>query len=58
MLGGVLLVNELVDYAIRFKKYMFVFKVDLEKAFDFVSWEYLLYLLRRMNFCPNWICWI
>lgn len=53
MLGEVLLVNDLVDYATRFDKDLFVFKVDLEKAFDSVSWDNLLYLFRRMNFGPN-----
>lgn len=53
MLDEVLLVNDLVDYTTRFNKDLFVFKVDLEKAFNSVSWDYLLYLFRRMNFGPN-----
>lgn len=44
MLDGVLLVNELIDYARRLKKYMFLFKVEMEKAFNSVSWEDIYFI--------------
>lgn len=50
MLDGVVLLNELVDFARINKKYMFVFKVHFTKVFYLVSWDYLLYILKRMNF--------
>lgn len=37
MLDDVLLVNQLVDYTIRVKKDMFLFKVYMEKAFHSMS---------------------
>lgn len=35
-----------------------IFKVDFEKDFDSVRWDYLLYMMRRMNFCERWVGWI
>lgn len=35
-----------------------IFKVDLEKAYDSVSWEYLLTILEFMGFVNKWIGWI
>lgn len=49
MFDGVVVANELVDFARRNKKDMFVFKVDFEKTFDSVSWKYL-YVFMRMKF--------
>ncbi|XP_058777363.1 uncharacterized protein LOC131651699 [Vicia villosa] len=41
LLDGVLIVNEVVDYATKFKKGCLLFKVDFAKAYDKVSWGYL-----------------
>jgi hypothetical protein len=32
--------------------------LDLEKTYDHVSWEFLLYLLRRSGFEKKWRAWI
>jgi len=32
--------------------------VDYEKAYDSASWNFLIYMLRRMGFCSRWIQWI
>lgn len=50
--------NEVVDEARRSQKPCLVFKVDYEKAYDLVSWDFLVYMLRRMSFCAKWIQWI
>ena len=34
------------------------FKAVFEKAYHSVSWHFLLYMLRRMDFCKKWILWI
>lgn len=49
MLDGVLVINELVVYARRNKNQNFLFKFDFEKAFDFVSWEYLISFSRKLT---------
>ncbi|XP_058776733.1 uncharacterized protein LOC131651072 [Vicia villosa] len=55
---GVLVLNEVVDYAKRNNKELFLFKVNFKKAFDSVFWGYQLYVLKRMNFWPKWLGWI
>lgn len=32
-------------------------KVDYELAYDSVSWAFLSDMLKRLGFCPKWICW-
>jgi len=58
MLHSVLIANEVVDEAKRSQKPCMMFKVDYEKAYDSVSWNFLIYMLRRMGFCSKWIQWI
>lgn len=40
LVDGVLVVNELVDYAKKAKKECLIFKVDFEKAYDSVDWGF------------------
>jgi Reverse transcriptase (RNA-dependent DNA polymerase) len=35
-----------------------LFKIDFRKAFDSISWDYLLQLLRKRAFPERWISWI
>lgn len=35
-----------------------IFKVDIRKAFDTVSWEYMLKIMQNMNFSSAWLTWI
>lgn len=58
LLHSVLVVNEVVEDAKRRKSPSLLFKVDFEKAYNFVSWEFLLYMLYRLGFQAKWITWI
>lgn len=58
LLNVVLIFNEFVNYVRRKKEKLSAFKVDFEKASDSVSWNYLLYVIKRMNFGNTWINWI
>lgn len=58
MLNMVLVINELVDFVRRNKKHLFLFKVDFERAFNSVSWDYLLFVIKKVNFGNRWIKWI
>lgn len=57
LLHSVVITN-VVEEARRGKKLCMIFKVDLERAYDFVSWNFLSYMLRRLGFCNKWILWI
>lgn len=50
MLDEVLVFHELVDFARRRKKELFILKVEFERDFDSVFGDYLFYVLKRMNF--------
>jgi len=54
----VLVANETLDEVKREKKECVVFKVDYEKAYDSVSWEFIYYMMGRLGFCGKWIDWI
>jgi len=58
ILHGILILNEVVEEAMRSKKPAMIFKVDFEKAYDFVSWSFLDYMLLRLGFCQKWRKWI
>jgi len=46
LVDGVLVVNELVDYAKKVKTDCLIFKVDFEKAYDSVDWGFLEYMMK------------
>jgi hypothetical protein len=50
---GVVVVNEVVDYAKKSGKQCLIFKVDFEKAYDSVDWGFLEYMLRRLALGRN-----
>lgn len=58
LLQSVMVTNEVVEEAKRGRNKCLVFKVDYEKTHDLVSWEFLLYMLKRMGNGTKWIGWI
>nr|KAJ0195447.1 hypothetical protein LSAT_V11C700350330 [Lactuca sativa] len=58
ILDGPLILNEVIAWLRKSKKKAFVFKVDFEKAFDSLSWEYLDSILQQMDFGAKWRAWI
>ncbi|XP_058747167.1 uncharacterized protein LOC131620174 [Vicia villosa] len=58
MIDGVLVANELVDYASKEGKECLLFKVDFEKAYDKVNWNFLRFMMRKLGFRDIWMKWM
>ncbi|GKD27346.1 RNA-directed DNA polymerase, eukaryota, partial [Tanacetum coccineum] len=56
--GRPFILNELISWC-KFKNYKaMIFKVDFEKAYDSVRWDYLDDILRKFRFGDRWCMWI
>lgn len=58
ILDGPLVINELFSWAKQFKKKIFLFKIDFEKAFDYLNWNSLDTIMMRMGFGVTRRKWI
>ncbi|GKU98551.1 hypothetical protein SLEP1_g11543 [Rubroshorea leprosula] len=58
LLDGVIIANEVIEEAKRKKKNSFLLKVDFEKAYDKVGWDFIDYMLLRMWFTAKWRKWM
>lgn len=55
---GILVVKEIVHSLQKNKCKGMVIKLDFEKAFDTIKWEFLFSVLEKMNFDAKWLDWI
>ncbi|GKV32081.1 hypothetical protein SLEP1_g40712 [Rubroshorea leprosula] len=58
LMDGVVIANEVIDEAKRRRIKSFLFKVDFEKAYDKVSWDFVDYMLMKTGFTVKWRKWI
>ncbi|KAJ0805638.1 putative RNA-directed DNA polymerase [Helianthus annuus] len=58
ILDGPLMINEVMSWARRVNKEIFLFKIDFEKAYDNVNWAFLLSMLDQMGFPALWCKWV
>ncbi|GKA85425.1 RNA-directed DNA polymerase, eukaryota [Tanacetum coccineum] len=58
ILDGPFILNELIHWCKSKKKQTMIFKVDFEKAFDSVRWDYLDDVLKHFGFGTKWRSWI
>ena len=58
ILDGVLIANELIDSRKRSKVDGFLLKIDLEKAYDHVDWNFVDYMLLKFGFGETWLRWM
>ncbi|GJX38510.1 RNA-directed DNA polymerase, eukaryota, reverse transcriptase zinc-binding domain protein [Tanacetum coccineum] len=58
ILDGPFILNELVQWCKSRKKQSMIFKVDFEKAYDSVRWDFLDNILKNFGFGERWRGWI
>ncbi|XP_071741928.1 uncharacterized protein [Rutidosis leptorrhynchoides] len=58
ILDGALISNEVVSFLRHKKERSLIFKVDFEKAFDCLSWDFLIEIMEIMGFGERWRKWI
>jgi hypothetical protein len=58
IMDGVMILHEIVhDVKVR-KKDGVILKLDFEKAYDKISWEFLFEMLKQRGFCESWCKWM
>ncbi|GJR82179.1 RNA-directed DNA polymerase, eukaryota, reverse transcriptase zinc-binding domain protein [Tanacetum coccineum] len=58
ILDGPFILNEIFQWCKLKKKHSFILKIDFEKAYDSVHWDYLDDVLRKFGFGEKWCGWI
>lgn len=58
IVDGVLIANETMDFLKRTKMLSLIFKVDFEKFYDSLEWDFLLQIMRCMGFRSKWCKWV
>ncbi|GJR69123.1 putative reverse transcriptase domain-containing protein [Tanacetum coccineum] len=58
ILDGPFILNEVLAWYRKRKKGLMIFKVDFEKAFDSLRWDYLDSVMENLRFGSKWRFWI
>ncbi|XP_021995163.1 uncharacterized protein LOC110892297 [Helianthus annuus] len=58
IMDGPLVLNEVLSWLKKYKRRGMYFKVDINKAYGLVNWEFLNSILSQMNFPSRWRAWI
>ncbi|RVW22247.1 LINE-1 reverse transcriptase-like [Vitis vinifera] len=58
ILDASLVANEVIDYWYKRKEKGLICKLDIEKAYDSINWNFLMKVLRKMGFGSRWMDWM
>lgn len=58
ILEGVVVIHEVIHELRRTKGKGLILKIDFEKAYDRVRWDFLEQVMMGRNFHPTWIKWV
>ena len=58
ILDASLIANEIIDSMTKKKEKGMLCKIDIEKAYDQISWRFLFAVLQEMGFGSKWMAWI
>ncbi|GJX37033.1 reverse transcriptase domain, reverse transcriptase zinc-binding domain protein [Tanacetum coccineum] len=58
ILDGVLIANETMEFLKKKKEKGLIFKIDFEKAYDSINWNFLINIMKRMGFGEKWCHWV
>nr|GEU68392.1 hypothetical protein [Tanacetum cinerariifolium] len=58
ILDGPLVLSEMMAWHRKNKRKLMIFKVDFEKAFDFLKWDFLDLVMDKIGFGCRWRSWI
>ena len=58
ILDAVLIANETLDSRLKDNRPGLLLKMDIEKAFDHVNWDFLMEVMSKMGFGHRWVNWM
>ena len=58
ILDASLIANEVIDSMQKRKERGILCKLDIEKAYDRITWNFILKVLKKMSFGDTWVSWI
>ena len=58
ILDASLIANEVIDFWNKHKEKGLICKLDIEKAYDNINWNFLMKVLQKMGFGTRWMEWI